>query len=293
MLTKLWHRYRAISGLIVTCLILILGNLLVWYAVFVEAGRDQLSVYFLDVGQADATLIESPDGQRLLIDAGRDSSILEPLFEHIPFYDRRIDVIIATHPHADHIGGIVDVLDHFQVDAVIVSGSGYDTRVHRELIQVIEDRQVDKIYARRGMVLTLGSEVAAAILFPDLNTRDLDPDMSSVWTQLIHGDNRFLFTGDAFSNIERYLVSLDGDRLKSDVFQAGHHGSNTSNSPEFLSVVRPDYVVVSAGQDSRYGHPHQEAIDSFQTVGAEILLTSEIGDIIFVSDAKIVDCLSC
>lgn len=261
-------------------------NAIVWQAVIIETGRQELSVHFLDVGQADATLIEAPNGNRMLIDAGAGREVLEPLFDHLPYYDRQIDVVIATHPHKDHIGGLVDVLEHFEVEVVLDSGVEYDSRTYRELQNYLDRSDTDKLYARRGMVVRLGEETIAPILFPNVNTQDMDADMASIWTQVIHGDNRFLFTGDAFSNIERFMAAWGGDELESEVFQAGHHGSDTSNSLQLLGVVQPEYVVVSAGKDNRYGHPHQEPLDNFAAVQAQVLKTYREGDVVFSSDGE-------
>lgn len=265
-------------------LVLFILNGLVYSIIFIEETRPDLKVSFLDVGQADVALIETKNGNRLLIDAGGGERALFSVAEALPFYDQSIDVVLITHPHSDHLDAVPLLLDHVDVGVVLDSGSGHLTDVVNGYKTAIQERGVDKIYARRGMVIRLSEDVYVPILFPDRNTYFLDPDNASVWVKVIHGENSFLFTGDSFSPIEKYLVDLDGGDLKSQVFQAGHHGSRTSNSFDFLKVVSPEYVVVSAEENSRHGHPHEEVLDIFTSIGAKTLKTFEEGDIIFTSD---------
>ncbi len=272
--------------LIVVCIFLFSINVFLWSIVYSEDSREFLTVIYLDVGQGDATLIEAPNGNRMLIDSGPGSIIIDALFKHIPFYDRSIDVVISTHPHADHIGGLVDILEYFDVGVVLDSGVNYDSQTYQEYLLALEENQIDKIYAQRGMVVVLDDEVWVPILFPDRNVQSLNADMASIWSRVVYRDTSFLFTGDSFEGIESYLASIDGDRLKSDVFQAGHHGSRTSNSLLFLATVLPDYFVVSAGLDNRFGHPHPEVVERVDYIGSQMLSTFNKGDIVFISDGE-------
>ncbi len=269
-------------------LVLIILNGLVYSIIYIEETRSDLKVIFLDVGQADAALVEAKNGNRVLIDAGGGERALLSLAELLPFYDQNIDVVLNTHPHSDHIDALPLILDHVGVDVVLDSGSGYSTGVVESYKEATREFGVDKIYARRGMVIRLSKDVHVPILFPDRNTRSLDPDNASVWAKVIYGESSFLFTGDSSSSVERYMVDLDGDSLRSQVFQAGHHGSRTSNSLELLKMVSPGYVVVSAGSDVSYGHPHEEAMESFVLTGAEVLKTFKEGNIVFISNGETV-----
>ncbi|KKP80420.1 MAG: internalization-related competence protein ComEC/Rec2 protein, partial [Parcubacteria group bacterium GW2011_GWB1_35_5] len=130
----------------------------------------------------------------------------------------------------------------------------------------------------------LGDGVVLQILFPDRDPAGMETNTSSIIARLVYGENEFLFTGDSPKSIENYLISLGG--LESDVLKAGHHGSKTSTSPDFVTAVSPEYVVISAGKDNRYGHPSQEVLDILNNFGAEILRTDKDGRIVFESDGE-------
>lgn len=269
--------------------ILVFLNLLVYSVIFIEETRPPLTVYFLDVGQADATLIESSDGNRVLIDLGGGRDAVDLVAQTLPFYDQSIDVVIVTHPHSDHLNGLATLLDYVDVGLVLESGSDYETGVVRDFLLALDEHGVERMYARRGTVIRLSKDTDVLVLFPDRDVSSLNPDDASVWVKVIHQNNSFLFTGDSSVQIEEYMVDLDGDGLKSNVFQAGHHGSKTSNSLNLLETVRPDYVIVSAGEDNKHGHPHKEVVEGILSLGIEILETSEIGNAIFVSDGDSVE----
>jgi competence protein ComEC len=138
----------------------------------------------------------------------------------------------------------------------------------------------------RGGVIDLGGGAYAEVLFPDRSLRDVDPNTSSVIIRLVYGKTVFLLTGDAPKEVESYLALLDGAELKADVLKAGHHGSRTSTSKAFVSAVSPQYAVISAGCDNRYGHPHPEVIENLEAVEAEIYSTCEHGAVVFESDGE-------
>jgi len=245
-----------------------------------------LKVSFLDIGQGDAIFIEAPNGNQVLIDGGSNRAVLKELGKVMPFYDRTIDVVIATHPDKDHIGGLVEVLKNYRTDMVMESGVSSDTGVYQELEKTIADKKLPRILARRGMSLNLGDGVRLNILFPDRDTEGWETNTASIVAKLVYGNNSFLLTGDSPIAIENYLSMIDGQNLKSDVLKAGHHGSRTSTSESFASLVSPQYAVISAGKNNQYGHPHKEVLDILEKIKAVILKTYENGTISFSSDGE-------
>jgi competence protein ComEC len=264
---------------------LFLINIFIWSVVF-EQESGKLTVAFLDVGQGDAIYIEAPNGNQVLIDGGGSKAVLRQLGKVMPFYDRSIDVIIATHPDKDHIGGLPDVLQRYNVDFILDSGREGESATYKELSRLIEETNVKSVQARRGMVIVLDDEVHLNILFPDRDVPELESNTASVIAQLVYGETEFILTGDSPKTIENYLVMLDGENLESDVLKTGHHGSKTSSAEAFVGFVSPKYSIISAGKDNKYGHPHEEVIKILEQFGSAILSTGDKGLIIFESDGE-------
>ena len=270
-------------------LFLLLGlfvlNIFIW-SVILGQEKGVLTVAFLDVGQGDAVYIEAPNGNQVLIDSGRSKAVLRELNKVMPFYDRSIDVLLATHPDQDHIGGFPDILKRYDVDFFLDSGRESDSAVYEEVLQLTVVDDIKKIQARRGMVVMLDDDVHLNILFPDRDVPELESNTASVIAQLVYGETEFMLTGDSPKVIENYLVMLDGEDLESDVLKAGHHGSKTSSSEAFVGFVQPKYSVISAGKDNKYGHPHEDVIDVLNQFGSAILSTGDKGLIVFESDGE-------
>jgi competence protein ComEC len=243
-----------------------------------------LTVAFLDVGQGDAIYIETPDGVQLLIDGGPDSSVLRELGKVMPLFDRTIDVILATHPDKDHIGGLVDVLARYQVGEIVMTENENDTAVSEAFIEGSRQERVKIEMARAGQEFRLGASTTLRVFSPSADPSALESNTSSIVAQLRFGEIEFMLTGDAPISIEEYLVSTYGNALVSEVLKLGHHGSRTSTADSFLKAVQPTYAIVSAGKDSRYGHPHKEVVELVNQAGAEIFSTAKSGTIIFKSD---------
>jgi len=265
--------------------VLFLFNVFVWQAVFASEGR-LLTVAFLDVGQGDAIFIESPSGNQILLDGGPDNSVLRELSKIMPFYDRSINTVIASHPDKDHIGGLPEALKRYQVDMIIEPGVSNDTAVYNEFEKLIKELSIEKNIARRGMRVWLDKNIYLEILFPDRDTDGWDTNDASIVVRLLYGDTSFILSGDSSKKMEEYIVSLDGSALHSDVLKLGHHGSKTSTSEIFLAAVSPEYAIVSAGKDNRYGHPHKEVMDMIKEFEISSLATYENGTIIFQTDGE-------
>lgn len=261
-------------------------NLFIWNAIFAEERGGLLTVAFLDVGQGDAIFIEAPNGNQMLIDGGPGRAVFAPLGEMMPFYDHSIDVVIATHPDADHIGGIPEVLRRYDVNFFLDPGVPSDTGTYAALLSALEESAAEYIITRRGMRLALGGGAVLEILFPDRDMAGADTNDASIVAKLVYGDTSFLLTGDSPQKIEKYLVSIDGKNLDVDVLKAGHHGSKTSTSEGLLGFSSPATAIISAGAGNRYGHPHEEVLARLREFGVKILRTDEEGTIVMKSDGE-------
>ncbi len=249
-----------------------------------------LKVTFFDVGQGDSLFIESPSGTQMLIDGGRDATVLRRLPEVMGTFDRKIDVMVATHPDSDHINGLIDVLERYEVTTIVMTNNVNDTPAYEAFMRAIESEQANIVYALRGQVFDLGSgengSTTLTILFPDRDVKTLESNTSSIIAKLSYGDADFMLTGDAPESIERYLVDLDGTALRSEILKVGHHGSRTSTGAQFLERVRPEFGVISSGKDNDYGHPHKEVMDTLRTYNVETKNTADVGSILVESDGR-------
>jgi competence protein ComEC len=247
-----------------------------------------LQVTFLDVGQGDATLIESPTGTQVLIDGGKGSTVLRPLSRALGFFDRDIDMLIATHPDADHIGGLVDVLKRYRVHTIVMTENESDSPVFEAFKNAVLKESAEIIFVRAGEVFDLGSGVSGSttlsILFPDYDPRGLESNTSSIVSRLTYGESEYLFMGDSPQSIEEYLVGIASTTLTSDVLKVGHHGSRTSTAETFVTAVQPTYAIISAGKDNSYGHPHKEVTDLLSAKDIIQKSTIDLGTIVSESD---------
>jgi len=266
--------------------VLVFSNIFVWARVSAERGNKILHVYFLDVGQGDAILIDSPDHKQMLIDGGRNRAVLSEIGKILPFGDRSIDMVLATHPDADHIGGLPEVIQNYDVDLFIESGVESDNKIDDELKREVEAKNIQTLIARRGMIINFGDGVRLQILFPNQDVTNWETNRASIVAKLIYGDKSFLLTGDSPIPIENVLLNLDRETLDVDVLKAGHHGSRTSTSLSYAEATSPKYAVISAGKDNSYGHPHKEVLDILEKVGAKIVSTIDSSTIEFETDGK-------
>ena len=252
-----------------------------------ERDRDLLEIYFLDIGQGDAVYIRTPEGHDMLIDGGPSKIVLQKLSEVMPFYDRSIDVVIETHPDADHIGGLPSVLERYRVGLFIEPGIDSKNAIDDELRKIRMEKDIPSKLARRGMTINFGDGAHFDILYPDTDVSGFkNTNDASIVGQMKYGSTTIMFTGDSPKKIENYLVSMDGERLKSDVLKAGHHGSHTSSGEKYVKTVAPKYAIISVGKKNRYGHPHADVLKIFEKLEIQIIRTDKEGTIKFVSDGK-------
>ncbi|MFA5934412.1 MAG: MBL fold metallo-hydrolase [Candidatus Paceibacterota bacterium] len=267
-------------------LFLIIINIIIFYAVSFGDHKGLLKVTFLDVGQGDSVFIESPDGNQILIDSGANKNISNVLSRVMPFYDRSIDVLIATHPDQDHIGGFPEILKRYKVGRYFDDGLVGETATFKEISYKLVDEKINEERLIKNEILDLGDGVFLKIFYPSIELEGSDTNKNSVVTKLIYGDSNILLTGDIPTDVEKYLAMTEGKELKSDILKVAHHGSRNSLSEEFFSAVSPEYSIISASKDNSFGHPHKEIIDALNNIGTNILRTYEMGDITFVSDGN-------
>ncbi len=246
-----------------------------------------LKIYFLDIGQGDAIYVRAPGGRDMLVDGGSSKIVLQKLAEVMPFYDRSIDVVVETHPDADHIGGLPAVLERYDVGLFLEPGIDSKNVIDDEIRRIRAEKKIPGMLARRGMVVNFGDGAHFDILFPDTDVSGFkETNDASIVGQMKYGSTTVMLTGDSTKRMENYLVLIDDGRLKSDVLKAGHHGSRTSSGENYIKTVAPQYVVISAGKNNRYGHPHADVLVIFQKFSIQIMRTDREGTIKFVSDGK-------
>lgn len=258
--------------------------LLIVIIVWAHATPSALSIAFLDVGQGDAVLITAPNGNRLLYDAGPGTrAVLPALSKELSYFDRRIPFMIASHPDSDHIGGFVDVLQRYTplvfLDGHTLSGSAE----FAALDDLLTSAHIERRTLQSGSQLSLGAGVLIEVLGPtqDARKEELSSNDSSVVLLVQYGSSKILLTGDLESKEEARLVATYGSRLHATILKAGHHGSKSSSSETFLAAVAPKYVVISAGKNNKFGHPHEAALARIRATHAEIVSTLGGGSIHF------------
>ncbi len=247
-----------------------------------------LEVYFFDVGQGDSELIRLPGGENILIDAGTSSTEDELVGELRSLGAETLDLVVATHPHADHIGGMAAVIDAFDVRQVVMprisESDTPTTKTYENLLQSIADKGLTITPAEPGDELLSSGGAVLTVLAP--NGEDYgDLNNYSVVLRLTYGEDSFLFTGDAEEASEEEMLSLDWP-LTATVLKCGHHGSETSTSPSFLDAVSPQYAVISCGVDNDYGHPDAVTLEKLEAAGAEVFRTDLQGTILASTDGS-------
>lgn len=245
----------------------------------------QLEVTFLDVGQGDSILIREEAGVVILIDGGTERagrSILLPYLRSQGI--EHLDLVVATHPHADHIGGLIPVLENLSVGRILADGQVHTTRTYERFLTIIDDQGIPFSLGRAGQSWEFINIDRFAVLHPK------EPfieglNENSLVIKLQYGQVAFLFTGDLETTGEAQLLPY-GDDLKAEVLKVGHHGSSSSTTADFLHQVSPEIAIIQAGVDNTYGHPHKEVVARLQAAGTLVYRTDELGSVIVVTDGQ-------
>jgi len=232
-----------------------------------------LDVYFIDVGQGDSIFID--DGTtEVLIDGGEKSTGVTDFIR--PYIDGPLDCVVATHPHSDHIGGLIAVLKTFTVSDVWTNGETYSGTTYNEFVSAEDSSGATEHIAKRGDVITVGN-LSFSVLHPDTPTNS-DPNENSIVLYLDYGNVSFLFTGDAGKPSEASMLSASVVQ-HADILKIGHHGSRTASSPQFIQAVNPEVAIYMAGLNNSYHLPNQDALDIVSSLGAKIYGTDKNGTI--------------
>ncbi len=244
----------------------------------------KLQVHFFDVGQGDASLVITPDGKTVMIDAGPNSDQDRLLSYLEALKIKTIDYMIFTHPHEDHIGGGDAVIDQYSVGTVIMPDASSSSSTFEKLLLTIDKKNVPIELAAPGDTYQI-SDCSFTVYGP-ITIPDDDANNASIILRLVWNNTSVLFSGDAESKEEAEVLLKYASKLKSDVYQVGHHGSSTSSSEAFLQAIDPDIAVISCAKDNEYGHPHKETINLLSSLGVKIYRTDLQGSILLLSDGE-------
>jgi competence protein ComEC len=251
-------------------------------------GQGTLKVAFLDVGQGDSILIQSPNGQTMLIDGGRSPDLAQSLI--IPklkeWGAQQVDVVVPTHPDQDHIAGLAGVLESYPVKLVALTGQVHSTKIYERLLTDIRDKNIAALKVRTGTAIPFDPAVKIEVLNPDdAEVDDDDTNDASIVIKLTYGNTSFLLTGDAEMPANKAILDHGFD-VRSTVLKLGHHGSRTSTNEAWLTKVQPQLGIISAGKDNSFGHPHPEVIAALEKLKIPYIRTDEHGTITVTSDGS-------
>lgn len=244
-----------------------------------------MKVHFLDVGQGDSIMVQFPDGQNMLIDAGKNDSANTVLNYLKKVGVNKIDYLVGTHPHEDHIGGMDSVIKTFDIGEIYMPKATTTTKTFRDVLTAIKNKDLKITTAKAGVNILKDDNLTVDILAPHCEKYE-DLNNYSAVIKITYGQKSFLLTGDAEEQSEFEILASSSVKPEADVLKVGHHGSHSSTSTPFLKAVAPKYAVISVGAGNDYGHPHKETLDKLRKAGVQVLRTDEKGTIVFTTDGK-------
>lgn len=238
-----------------------------------------LKIYYLDVGQADSILIQN-NNESMLIDAGNnnDGPLLVKYFQELGIKDFKY--IVGTHPHEDHIGGLDNIIENFNIGTIYIPDAITTTTTFEDLLDAIDKKNMTYTVPKIDNTFTLG-EATLKVIYTGTDTTDLNN--TSIVLKMTFGNTSYLFTGDATDVTEKKILNKD---IKSDVLKIGHHGSNYSSTDDFLKKVNPKYAIISVGKNNKYSHPSSRTISKLNKLNVKTYRTDELGTILLESNGN-------
>lgn len=247
-----------------------------------------LELDFLDVGQGDSILIKTTTGQNILIDGGPDKTILRRLAEHLPWWDRQIDLMILTHPHDDHVNGLIEVLKHYQIKRILYTGVLHSSPGYLVWLEQIKNKNIPLTIIDRPQEVSFSADCKLEFLYPQKSFSGqsvANLNNSSIVAKLIYKNTSALLVGDA-EQIEETELIAQGKDLSAQVLKIGHHGSDTASSEEFLSKVKPEIGIIQVGEDNGFGHPSKRTLKKLERANINVLRTDLNGTVQVISDGN-------
>lgn len=252
------------------------GSYVMLYFVYLEIPDNVLHIAFLDVGQGDAIFLKTPENHQILLDGGPKNTVLKELDYVMPFFDKSLDLLILTHPHADHLSGLIETVKRYEIDNALLTGVNYESFYYDEFLKELMLNNVKMFMASERTDFSVG-EVFIDVIYPfeQLILDDFkEINNSSVAILISYKDRRILLTGDLEEKIEKELLEKInlGDV---DILKVGHHGSKSSSSMDFLQRIRPDVAIIQVGKNS-FGHPSAEILERLREVGVKQIYRNDI-----------------
>lgn len=243
-----------------------------------------LRVHYIDVGQGDCTLLQTPDNKNILIDTGNPEN-----YDTINVYLKaqkveKLDVMLITHPHSDHMGSAEKILKNYAVESVYLPKVAHNTMLFENFMKTLSEKGLKANVAYAGVSIPAGDAVSIDLFSPIEGKSYTELNDYSPIARVAYGETSFLFTGDGENEDEQDAIAQAGLKLKSDVLKVGHHGSDTSTGELFLSLVNPQYAVISVGRDNTYGHPSENTLNKLR--GKTIFQTDREGNVVAISDGQ-------